>query len=122
VLVAFMLTTPFSQRFSELDALGRNLFCVALVAGILSVTCFLTPIALHRYGPRTARGERLQASIIVTRFGLALLAVSMIVALAVVARFLFGGATTVLIVAATLVATVGLWVILPLTLRHDDAT
>src|SRR4029077_299561 len=60
VLVAFMLTAPFAARFSELDDVGRSLFGVALVSGSLAIISFATPSALHRFGPRTERSERLR--------------------------------------------------------------
>jgi len=60
--------------FADIDDFGRGLFGAALVAAILSVVAFITPTALHRFGDRTARGERLQISIVTTRVGLLLLA------------------------------------------------
>ena len=77
VLVAFLLTVPFAQGFAEVDDVGRALFGAALVAAILSVVAFMTPTAMHRFGDRTARGERLQISIVMTRVGLLLLAVAL---------------------------------------------
>ena len=120
VLVAFLLTVPFAQGFADVDDLGRALFGAALVAAILSVIAFMTPTAMHRFGDRTARGERLETSIIMTRVGLLLLAVAMTLSLAVVSRFLYDGFVTVLLVTVVVIAVVALWVVMPLSTRRPD--
>ena len=70
VLVAFLLTVPFAQRFGELDDLDRGLYGAALLFTILSAIAFISPTALHRFGNRTARGQRLRVSIVMSRVGL----------------------------------------------------
>ena len=120
VLVAFLLTVPFAQGFADVDDFGRALFGAALVSAILSVVAFMTPTAMHRFGDRTARGERLQISIVMTRVGLLLLAVALTLSLAVVSRFLYDGLVTVLLVAIIVVAVVALWIVTPLTTRRPD--
>ena len=87
---------------------------------ILWVIVFITPTALHRFGSRTARGQRLRISIIMTRVGLLCLGVGMMLALLVVSRFLFATAVTVLLVGITVVAMVTFWIIVPRLLRADD--
>ena len=67
VLLAFLLTVPFTQRFSQLDDSELAWFGAALVSAIFSVVAFVTPTAMHRYGKRTARGDRLRLSIVMTR-------------------------------------------------------
>jgi len=119
VLSAFLLTVPFAQRFAQLDSFGKALFGVALFAAVLSVVSFLTPIALHRFGNRQARGRRLQVSIVMIRFGMVLLGVSLISALTVVSRFLFASAVTVVGVSVVAIAIVGLWIVLPAMLNAD---
>src|SRR3954463_11268900 len=63
VLLAFLLTAPFAQRFKSLGATDRAVFGAALVCSMLSVISFVSPIAFHRFGPRTARALRLELSI-----------------------------------------------------------
>jgi hypothetical protein len=119
VLVAFLLTAPFAQRFSELDGTGRDLYGVALLASILSVVAFMTPAALHRVGDRTDRSDRLRLSILLTRVGLALLGVGLASSFFVVTRFVFSDSTAVLLTGVTVVAMLGLWLALPLASRFD---
>ena len=91
VLLAFLLTVPFAQRFATLDDPAQAWFGVALTSATLSVVAFVTPTALHRFGDRTARAERLQLSVYTTRVGWCLLAVAMTVSFGVVVSFLFDG-------------------------------
>lgn len=114
VLVAFLLTVPFAERFSELDDLGKNLFGLALVSAILSVVAFMTPTALHRIGRRTARSKRLHISIRLTRAGMLLVGVAILSSLAVVARLIFGNIVAVTVVSLMGVVMLGLWLVLPL--------
>lgn len=122
VLLAFLLTAPFAQRFNELDAWGRRAYQAALASSMLSVVFLLGPTFLHRVGERTARRDRLLWSIRLTVAGLALLGVALLTALWGVARFVAGGSSAlqlVLPVAATMVA---VWVVVPLTLRRRGST
>src|SRR3954447_9266171 len=78
VLLAFLLSVPFAQGFARLDESQRAWFGGALVCATLSVIAFVTPTAMHRYGKRTARGDRLAFSIAATRIGLCFLALAML--------------------------------------------
>ena len=120
VLVAFLLTVPFAQRFGELDDLDRGLYGAALLFTILSAIAFISPTALHRFGSRTARGQRLRVSIVMSRVGLLCLGVGLALALLVVSRFLFATAVTALLVGITVVAMATFWIIVPSLLRGDD--
>ena len=119
VLVAFLLTVPFAQGFGELDNLGRGLYGAALLFTILSAIAFISPTAMHRFGRRTARGQRLRVSIVMTRVGLLCLGIGIALALLVVSRFLFATAVTVLLVGITVAAMATFWIIVPRLLRRD---
>ena len=90
MLLAFLLTVPFAQRFHELDAAGRRAYEVALTSSMLSVVFLLGPTFLHRFGERTARRDRLLWSIRLMVVGLVLLGIALLAALWGVARFVFG--------------------------------
>jgi hypothetical protein len=113
MLVAFLLTIPFNNRFTELDEFGRILYGVALVAGTLAIVFLIGPTAFHRIGPRQSRSRRLQWSIVLTRLGIALLGVSLVTALGLVTRLVFGGFTALLVTGIVAVVTVGTWAVLP---------
>jgi hypothetical protein len=120
VLVAFLLTAPFAQRFSELDGTGKDLYGLALLSSMLSVVTFMAPAALHRVGDRTDRAARLRLSIALTRAGLACLGLGLASSLFVVTRFVFSDSTAVLLTGITVVAMLGLWLALPLASRFDN--
>ena len=121
VLVAFMLAVPFAKRFADLDSAAIAVFASAIMTSVLSVVSFMTPISLHRFGLRTARSNRLQLSIVCTQVGILLLGVSMLLSLTLVLSFLLHWIVTVVLVALTGSAMVGLWVVLPARVRaHDE--
>lgn len=117
VLVAFLLTVPFSQRFEELDGTGRVAYLVALVASLLATVCFVVPTAYHRAGGRTERSARLTWALRATRAGLVAMAISLTSATYGVTRFVFGSATAWWVTAGLVVAITSCWVVLPLTTK-----
>lgn len=123
ILLAFLLTTPFSQRFAELDVWGRRAYAVALCTAMLSVISLLAPTILHRLGDRRARAARLLWGTRLIVVGLALLAVALMASMWGIARFVFATGTVWWLVTPVVVALVTLWLILPLTLhRHRDTS
>ena len=93
VLLAFLLTAPFAQRFVELDTAGKWAFGIALTCAMFSVLCLIGPVILHRLGERTARSARLWWSIRLTVVGLLLLGVALVSAMWGIARFVYGDGT-----------------------------
>ncbi|MBV9953527.1 MAG: hypothetical protein JO291_16350 [Acidimicrobiia bacterium] len=122
LLVGFLLTVPFNQRFAQLDGFGRGLWGVALVCGLLSVVSFVTPAAMHRFGERTARVERLETGIIFSRAGLIFLALTLLASTGVVTRFIFGTAATWAMVAIVALGIFGCWFAWPLASRRTRST
>ena len=114
VLVAFLLTVPFSDRFEDLDPTGRTAYLVALAASLLATVCFVTPTAYHRAGGRTERSARLTSALRATRAGLVAMAVSLTSATFGVTRFVFGPTTARWVTAGLVVALAACWVALPL--------
>jgi hypothetical protein len=113
VLVAFLLTVPFNNRFTQLDELGQRLYALALCTGVLAIACLIAPTAFHRYGPRRSRAARLLWSIRLLRIGLALLGVSLVASMTVVTLLVFGGVAAAGAAALTAATLVGIWLALP---------
>lgn len=113
VLVAFLLTAPFAQRFGELDAVETDVYAVALVSGMLAVVCFVAPTAFHRVGWRRSRSQRLRWSIRMLRLGLVFMAVSLEAALVVVLGVLFDRAVAVVVAGGVGAFGLVAWVVLP---------
>jgi len=120
ILVAFLLTAPFASGFDKVDDTGEILFGIALTSGLLSILAFTTPIALHRFGERSARSDRLVISVRALRVGVGFLGVSLLSSFAVVVRVLYSPALAGVLIAVIGVAMVSTWLALPqLTHRHD---
>jgi Family of unknown function (DUF6328) len=119
ILLAFLLTAPFSQRFADLDSWGRAAYGVALGSSLVSVVSLLTPTVLHRFGERTARAQRLVWSIRLQVVGLVALAVALVAAMWGVARFVFDSVLAWCLTSAALVLIVLCWAVLPRHLRRQ---
>ncbi len=113
VLVAFLLTAPFAQRFSELDSIETKVYAVALMSGVLAVVAFVAPTAFHRVGWRRSRSKRLQWSIRMLRVGLVFMALAFEAALFVVLGLLFS--RTAALIGVGVIGVLGFvaWVVLP---------
>ncbi len=118
VLLAFLLTAPFAQRFGDLDGFGRKAYGVALCGALISVLCLVTPIVLHRLGERTARRARLLLAVWTTVTGLAALAVSLLAALWCITRLVYSPDIALAIEIGAAVVLLALWVSVPVYLRR----
>jgi cobalamin synthase len=91
ILFAFLLTVPFSQRFSKATDFQQNLYFVTLLATAASAICLIAPSATHRL--RFHQRERayiIESSNRLLIVGLGFLAVAMVCALALITDFLYG--------------------------------
>jgi hypothetical protein len=117
VLFAFLLTAPFSQRFAELDRVGRDGYMVALIAAATAVVLFAAPTSVHRLAERDQRGRRLRLAVRLSVVGMAALLVAVASAVFVVTRFIFGMGEAVAIAGAVALLGVVLWYLVPLGMR-----
>jgi hypothetical protein len=123
VLFAFLLTVPFTQRFTALNSLQRDVYFAAFMATALATALLMAPSAYHRIRFREYDKERLITTS--TRLSLAGLAVLVIAVTAVVfliTDLLFSqpGAATAAAIAAGVY--VWFWFGLPLTRKVDDGS
>ncbi|NLA34135.1 MAG: hypothetical protein GX868_00415 [Actinobacteria bacterium] len=114
VLVAFLLTAPFSSRFEELDRVGTSSYVIALVASVAATICCVAPAVHHNTsGVRTERAARLIWAVRLTRAGLVLFALALLTAVFSVTRFVEGTPAGISVTAVLGVTFVALWVVLP---------
>ena len=122
VLLAFLLTAPFQQRFGSIAGSMRNAFFAAIVCATLATACLIAPSAYHRMRWRAGDKERLvrignQLTIVGTVF----LAAAIVLALYVVTDVLFTTNLAPLTAAVALVVFAGLWYVLPMAGRAQES-
>jgi len=122
VLLAFLFTVPFSQRFGELDRFERRGFGLALISATLSVIFLVSPSVFHRIADRTARQARLRWGLRMSAVGLVSLAVALVTAMWTVCRLIYGSTVAWFVSGGLAAALVGVWIALPLAVvgRGDD--
>jgi hypothetical protein len=120
ILLAFLLTVPFTQRFTELDATDRVVYFGAVLAAAGASACFIAPSAHHR----TRFRQRAKESIIRTAnlcalVGLILVALSVGASVYLVGDMLYGAAFAAGIGGALSAATLVLWFVVPRFFTSD---
>jgi Family of unknown function (DUF6328) len=121
VLLAFLLTAPFQQRFAGIPGSMRNAFFAAIACATLATAFLIAPSAHHRMRWRAGDKERLvrmgnRMAIVGTVF----LAAAIVLALYVVTDVLFTTDLAVLTALGALVVFAGLWYVLPLLGRSRE--
>lgn len=118
VLFAFMLTIPFSQRFTTLDASDRRVYYAALLATAAATVFLIAPTAHHRLRFRAPVKEHLlRVANVLAVLGLVCLAFAITAVTYVITDVVYPG-TLPRIVAASLAGTfVLVWLVVPLLFR-----
>jgi hypothetical protein len=120
-LFAFLLTVPFSQRFSELDGLETGVFFVTLLCTAIATALLMAPSAQHRILWREGvREQRLELGNTLTIAGLAFLVPAMVGAVFVVSDFIFGLWAAVVVTLLMVLFFALLWFALPLRYRGTN--
>ena len=115
VLLAFLLTAPFQQRFAQLPGTLRNAFFASIACATLATALLLAPSAHHRLRWRERDKERLLR--IANReaiWGTVFLAAAIVLALYVVTNVLFATWIAVVTAVVTVAVFAFLWYALPL--------
>jgi hypothetical protein len=121
VLLAFLLTAPFQQRFADLPGSMRNAFFASIACATLATAFLIAPSAHHRLRWRAGEKEPLvrignQMAIVGTVF----LAAAIVLALYVITDVLF---TTDLALWTDIGAVIvfgGLWYVVPMLWRSPS--
>jgi hypothetical protein len=124
VLLAFLLTAPFQQRFADLPGSMRNAFFASIACATLATAFLIAPSAHHRLRWRAGEKERLvrvgnQMAIVGTVF----LAAAIVLALYVITDVLFTTDLAVVTALAAVVVFGVLWYVLPMvgrSSRYED--
>jgi len=123
VLFGFLLSLPFTVRFSSLDHAQRDLYVVTLLLAGLATALLIGPAAYHRIVFRQHQKARLlRASNVMAIAGLAtvMLAISAAVLL-VLTTVVDQAVVTALISVLTFLTFGSLWFLFPMLNRRHDA-
>jgi hypothetical protein len=121
VLLAFLLTAPFQQRFADLPGSMRNAFFASIACATLATAFLIAPSAHHRLRWRAGEKEPLvrignQMAIIGTVF----LAAAIVLALYVVTDVLFTSDLALWTAVGAVIVFGGLWYVLPMLWRSPS--
>jgi amino acid transporter len=120
VLLAFLLTAPFQQRFAQLPGSLRNAFFASIASATLATALLIAPSAHHRLRWRAGEKDRLLR--LANReaiWGTVFLAAAIVLALYVITDVLFSTWLAVVTAVAGVVVFSWLWYALPLLGRSE---
>jgi hypothetical protein len=120
VLFAFLLTVPFSQRFSELSKFQQWLYFGVMITVALATVMLVAPTAGHRILFRRQQKEFIVTlSNTLALVGLLLLAIAMTGAIGLISDFIFGTTTAVISTVVMAAAFLGFWFFGPIRRRQQ---
>jgi hypothetical protein len=115
VLLAFLLTAPFQQRFAQLPGTLRNVFFASIACATVATALLIAPSAHHRLRWREGEKERLlQVANRLAIWGTVFLATAIVLALYVITNVLFATWIALLAAVLTVALFAWLWYALPL--------
>jgi hypothetical protein len=118
VLFGFLLSLPFTARFTRLSPGQRDLYLASLVLAALATALLVGPVAYHRLVFRQhLKGSLIRAASVMAVLGLATVALTVCAAVLLVASYVARGLPAVLIAIFMVGLFAGLWFIFPLTRR-----
>jgi hypothetical protein len=118
ILFAFLLTVPFTQRFSQATELQRDMYFFTFLCAAASTALLIAPSAYHRLTWRQHDKEHLlKISNGFSIAGTVFLAIAMASTVFVVTDVLFEVTAAAVVAGATAAFYFGLWYVLPLVRR-----
>jgi Kef-type K+ transport system membrane component KefB len=122
VLLAFLLTAPFQQRFADLPGSLRNAFFASIACATVATVLLIAPSAHHRLRWRARDKERLlRIGNQMALWGTVFLAAAIVLALYVVTNILFTSDLALLTAGAAAVVFAALWYVLPMVGRRASS-
>ena len=121
VLFAFLLTVPFTQRYTTLSLAERRVYFCAVLTAAVSSLLLIAPAANHRLLFREGEKEHLLRAanrLVIT--GLILLAAGIGLSLYLVTEVVFTTAFAIVVAAGVAAVTVFAWFVFPRLLRDLD--
>jgi Family of unknown function (DUF6328) len=116
IFFAFLLTVPFSQRFTSLTSFQRDVYFCTLMATAICAACLIGPSAAHRL--RFHQNERawiVESANALLIIGLVFLAAAITGAVLLISDVMFDGPKVWVYTAIVAAAVVGIWFVRPLS-------
>lgn len=121
VLFGFLLSLPFTVRFSRLSSGQRDLYLTSLVLSAVATVMLLGPAAYHRLVFRRGLKEHLvRFANVMAILGLGTVGAAVLTALLLVIGYVAGTLASVLITVPMAVILGALWFVVPITRRRDE--
>jgi hypothetical protein len=122
VLFGFLLSLPFTVRFTQLSGVQRGLYLTSLVLSAVATGLLLGPVAYHRLMFRRGMKEYLvRFANTMALLGLAAVAAAVMIAVLLVTSYVAGWLPGALITVLTTTVLGGLWwLALPVVRRRDS--
>ena len=119
VLFGFLLSLPFTNRFTRLSHGQRDLYLATLVLDAVATALLVGPVAYHRMVFRRGRKEGLiRAASLMAVGGLAAVGLAISAAVLLITGFVASGLTAAVITVCTFCLFGLLWFAFPLTRRR----
>ena len=125
VLFGFLLSLPFTVRFTRLDAAQQDLYKATLLCTALSTALLISPVAYHRWVfRRHEKGRLLRVANVLALLGLASVALAISLAIWLIMSFIGASWIVTGLSAATSATFALLWFVLPILdrIRSDPAS
>jgi hypothetical protein len=120
IVFAFLLGLAFTSRFPELDDFQRDTYITTLLLTVLASAILASPVAIHRaLFHRGFKRRIVRVSSRLAILGLVILALALNGAVLLVTDVVLGHTAAVAVTTVTAAVFVGLWFVLPWTLRPD---
>src|SRR5215475_6764572 len=121
VIFGFLLSIPFTNKFSALGPGQRALYIVTLLLAVVATALLIGPVAYHRLVfRRHLKGHLVGAANVMAILGLATVGLTVSAAVLLVVSYVVHGAPAVIIGVLVACLFAGLWFVYPLT-RHWDS-
>jgi hypothetical protein len=123
VLAGFLLTLPFTNRFSSIDPAHRTLFLAAFSLAVVTIGLMVGPVALHRLlFRRHAKDTLVRAGDLFAKSGMVAMGLTLVTVVMLIFGVVVSDRAGYVAGAVVLVFYSAAWVGLPLVLlsREDD--
>lgn len=120
ILFAFLLTLPFTQRFTELAGRDVAAYAVSAVGSAVATVMLVAPVSFHRLTFRQGRKRELVAfASLLALVGLVSFGVALVSAAFLIADVVLGLGAGLAFAALILGLEITLWFLLPLSIKDN---